>query len=135
MSKPNIILVGLMAVGKSTVGRVLADGMGMAFFDSDREIERLVKARLSRIQATDPRLGDIRGRGAMIAVELVDPTTGAPDPRLAREVALAAHRQGVIVLTCGTFGNVLRFLPPLTIDDALLDDAFDVLASAFGGTR
>lgn len=100
-----------------------------------REIETLVKTRLHKIQAADGRLGDVRGRGAMLAVELVRDGSGEPDPRLARDISRYAHQRGVIVLTCGTYGNVLRFLPPLSISDELLDDAFDVLAAAFEETR
>ncbi|MDR1448973.1 MAG: 4-aminobutyrate--2-oxoglutarate transaminase [Propionibacteriaceae bacterium] len=94
-------------------------------------IGALVEGRCRRLQETDPRIGDIRGRGAMQAVELVDPATGAPDPALAASVAAYAHRNGVIVLLCGTWSNVIRFLPPLSISDALLHDAFDVLAEGF----
>jgi 4-aminobutyrate aminotransferase / (S)-3-amino-2-methylpropionate transaminase / 5-aminovalerate transaminase len=100
-----------------------------------RDIEALALPRLSRMRDADPRIGDVRGRGAMLAVELVDPTTAAPDPELARAVASAAHAQGVIVLVCGTHGNVLRFLPPLTISDELLHEAFDVLSAAFADLR
>jgi 4-aminobutyrate aminotransferase/(S)-3-amino-2-methylpropionate transaminase len=100
-----------------------------------REIETLVKARLTAIREKDDRIGEVRGRGAMLAVELVRSGGTEPDPRLARDVAKAAHGQGVIVLTCGTYGNVLRFLPPLTIGDALLNDAFDVIAAAFEEIR
>jgi 4-aminobutyrate aminotransferase / (S)-3-amino-2-methylpropionate transaminase / 5-aminovalerate transaminase len=100
-----------------------------------REIEALVKARLTAIQEKDDRIGEVRGRGAMLAMELVRSGGSEPDPRLARDVAKAAHGQGVIVLTCGTYGNVLRFLPPLTIGDALLNDAFDVIAAAFEEIR
>ncbi|RAK43049.1 4-aminobutyrate aminotransferase/(S)-3-amino-2-methylpropionate transaminase [Actinoplanes lutulentus] len=99
------------------------------------KIETLIKERLSRLAAQDVRLGDVRGRGAMIAVELVRPGGNEPDPRLARDVARFAHQHGVIVLTCGTYGNVLRFLPPLTISDELLNDAFDVLAEALEAHR
>jgi 4-aminobutyrate aminotransferase/(S)-3-amino-2-methylpropionate transaminase len=100
-----------------------------------REIERLMKQRLEDLRAKDDRIGDLRGRGAMIAVELVQPGTTEPAPQLAAQVAAAAHRRGVIVLTCGTYGNVLRFLPPLTISDALLTEALDVLAEVFEETR
>ncbi|GAA4816675.1 4-aminobutyrate--2-oxoglutarate transaminase [Nocardioides caeni] len=96
--------------------------------------ERLTK-RLSALQARDPRIGDVRGRGAMIAVELVGAGTTAPDADLTRRVATAAHAQGLIVLSCGTWGNVLRFLPPLSISDALLDEAFDLLEAIFEETR
>ncbi len=93
-----------------------------------REIGALLTSRLRAL--ADPRIGDVRGRGAMIAVELVRPGSLDPDPALAKAVAAAAHERGVIVLTCGTHGNVLRFLPPLTISDELLHDAMDVLAEA-----
>ncbi|GAB2990032.1 aspartate aminotransferase family protein [Amycolatopsis acidiphila] len=92
-----------------------------------REIERLMKDRLLRLQEKDDRIGDVRGRGAMVAVELVRPGTNEPDAALAKAVSAAAHARGVIVLTCGTHGNVLRFLPPLAISDELLEDALDVL--------
>ncbi|ABL80171.1 MULTISPECIES: 4-aminobutyrate--2-oxoglutarate transaminase [unclassified Nocardioides] len=100
-----------------------------------REIEGLLLGRLRAIEARDSRIGNVRGRGAMIAVELVRAGTDEPDPELAKAVAAAAHRQGVIVLTCGTYGNVLRFLPPLSISDDLLNDAFDVLAATFEVTK
>jgi 4-aminobutyrate aminotransferase / (S)-3-amino-2-methylpropionate transaminase / 5-aminovalerate transaminase len=93
-----------------------------------REIEELMKGRLGRLQAEDDRIGDVRGRGAMIAIELVRSGTAEPDPDLTRALATKAHAAGVIVLTCGTYNNVLRFLPPLTISDELLIDGLDVLA-------
>lgn len=95
-----------------------------------RAIERLVLDRLRAAQAGDPRIGDVRGRGAMLAVEIVDPITGAPDAALTRAVAQAAHRACVIVLTCGTDGNVLRLLPPLTIGPDLLAEGLDVVLDA-----
>ena len=92
-----------------------------------RQLERLIFERLGRAQADDARIGDVRGRGAMIALELVHPDTGEPDPALTKALAAACHRAGVIVLTCGTFGNVVRLLPPLTISDELLTEGLDVL--------
>ncbi len=99
-----------------------------------RAMEALLKERLHALQARDARVGDVRGRGAMIAVELVRPGTTEPDPDLARAVSAAAHAEGVIVLTCGTYGNVLRLLPPLAIDDTLLGEGLDVLEAAFAST-
>jgi 4-aminobutyrate aminotransferase/(S)-3-amino-2-methylpropionate transaminase len=96
-----------------------------------RGIEVVVKERLHRLAGRDARVGDVRGRGAMVAAELVVAGTTTPAPALAKAVAAAAHARGVVVLTCGTYGNVLRFLPPLTISDALLHEAFDVLDEAF----
>lgn len=99
-----------------------------------QKIEQLMKGRLGQLQSGDPRIGEIRGRGAMIAVELVKPGTTTPDADLTAAIAAAARLRGVIVLTCGTYGNVLRFLPPLTIGDDLLTEALEVLAEAFAAT-
>lgn len=82
-----------------------------------------------------PVIGDIRGRGAMIAVELVTPAedgtaTREPNPDLTAAAAKAALAQGVVALTCGTYGNVLRLLPPLVIGDDLLRDGLAVLCQA-----
>lgn len=105
-------------------------------FENDGLIERAqqlgqrLTARLEALRAADPRVGDVRGHGAMIAAEFVDPATGAPDAALTSAVAKACITQGVIVLTCGTYGNVIRFLPPLSITDELLDDGLDVVAAA-----
>jgi 4-aminobutyrate aminotransferase / (S)-3-amino-2-methylpropionate transaminase / 5-aminovalerate transaminase len=95
-----------------------------------RQIENVITKRLQQAQATDPRIGDVRGRGAMMAVELVHPTTGEPDAALTGRVARAAHAEGVIVLTCGTYGNVIRLLPPLSITDDLLDEGLTLLLNA-----
>jgi 4-aminobutyrate aminotransferase/(S)-3-amino-2-methylpropionate transaminase len=92
-----------------------------------RQLERLMIDRLTRLQADDDRIGDVRGRGAMVAVELVKSGTADPDAELTHQLATAAHAAGVIVLTCGTFGNVIRLLPPLTISDELLNEGLDVL--------
>jgi 4-aminobutyrate aminotransferase/(S)-3-amino-2-methylpropionate transaminase len=98
------------------------------------EIERIMLGRLHRMQAEDNRIGDVRGRGAMIAVELVHQDSTDPDPGFTTAVATAAREKGVIVLTCGTYGNVLRFLPPLTISDELLNEGLDLLAEVFAAT-
>jgi len=98
-----------------------------------QQVERLMKDRLHHLQVDDDRIGDVRGRGAMLAVELVRSGTMTPDPDLTKAIAAAAHQAGVIVLTCGTHGNVLRFLPPLSISDELLTEALDVLAEILTG--
>jgi 4-aminobutyrate aminotransferase/(S)-3-amino-2-methylpropionate transaminase len=103
--------------------------------DRARQINELMVGRLEKLRANDDRIGEVRGRGAMIAVELVKPGTTEPDADLTKKVAAAAHQKGVVVLTCGTYGNVLRFLPPLAIGDDLLNEACDVLDEVFGATR
>jgi 4-aminobutyrate aminotransferase / (S)-3-amino-2-methylpropionate transaminase / 5-aminovalerate transaminase len=77
----------------------------------------------------------VRGRGAMQAIELCHPGTTDPDPARTAAVSAYCHQHGVVTLTCGTWGNVFRFLPPLSISDELLHEAFDVVAEAFDATR
>src|SRR3954447_25451429 len=99
-----------------------------------RAIGERVEARLRKIAADHPVIGDVRGRGAMMAVELCMPGSLSPEPARAAAVSAYCHQQGVVTLTCGTWGNVMRFLPPLSISDDLLDEAFDVVAEAFAAT-
>jgi 4-aminobutyrate aminotransferase/(S)-3-amino-2-methylpropionate transaminase len=93
-----------------------------------------VSERLSKLQADHPVIGDVRGRGAMQAIELTTPGTLVPEAARAGAVSAYCHQHGVVTLTCGTWGNVMRFLPPLSISDELLDEAFDVVAEAFAAT-
>ena len=99
-----------------------------------RAVESLIRRRLDGIAAGHPVIADIRGRGAMMAIELCAPGTTDPDAARAAAVAAYCHKNGVVVLTCGTGGNVFRFLPPLSISDDLLEEAFDVVAEAFAAT-
>ena len=87
--------------------------------------------RLHAMAARFGCIGDVRGRGAMLAVEIVRPGTRDPDPATTSAVAKACHAAGVVVLTAGTYGNVLRFLPPLVIPPDLLTEGLDVLEQAF----
>lgn len=96
-----------------------------------RQIGQVMLPRLEALRERNPAVGDARGRGAMLAVELVQPGTSEPNPKLTSAVATACHRAGLIVLTAGTFGNVLRFLPPLVIPEALLLEGLDLLDEAF----
>lgn len=98
------------------------------------QIGVVLRQRLDAMRAADPRVGDVRGRGAMFAVELVQPGTNEPDPALAARVAAAAHAEAVVVLTCGTYGNVIRFLPPLSISDDLLVEGLEVVAKALASS-
>ncbi len=99
-----------------------------------REIEALVRRRLEALAAEHPVVAEVRGRGAMMAMELCAPGTTTPDPARAAAASAYCHAHGVVTLTCGTWGNVFRFLPPLTISDELLEEAFDVVAEAFAAT-
>jgi 4-aminobutyrate aminotransferase / (S)-3-amino-2-methylpropionate transaminase / 5-aminovalerate transaminase len=95
-----------------------------------RSIEARMRPALERFAKADPSIGDVRGRGAMLAIELVRPGTTEPDPARASTVARACHSAGLLVLTCGTYGNVLRFLPPLVIGEGELTRGLEILESA-----
>ncbi len=92
-----------------------------------------MRQHLDPLAAESGWVAEVRGRGAMQAVEFVQPGTLTPAPEAAAAVSAACHRQGVLTLTCGTYGNVIRMLPPLVIGDDLLDDAMTVLATAIRG--
>jgi 4-aminobutyrate aminotransferase/(S)-3-amino-2-methylpropionate transaminase len=92
-----------------------------------RAIGEQMLPRLAEMAERHPVIGDVRGRGAMVAVELVEPGGTTPNPAVTAAIAAGCHAEGVLVLTCGTFGNVLRFLPPLVMPEHLLDEAMGVL--------
>jgi len=95
------------------------------------EIGEVMHTALLDLQHRHTVIGDVRGRGATMAIELV---TGAgdrtPDAGLTSRVARRCHEKGLLVLTAGSWGNVLRFLPPLSIPNALLDVGLRILAGA-----
>jgi 4-aminobutyrate aminotransferase/(S)-3-amino-2-methylpropionate transaminase len=95
-----------------------------------RRVGTQMGTALHELKDTWAAVGDVRGRGAMQAVELVRPGTNEPDAAAAGAIATACHQAGVVVLTCGTWGNVIRLLPPLVIDEALLAEGLSVLTDA-----
>jgi 4-aminobutyrate aminotransferase/(S)-3-amino-2-methylpropionate transaminase len=100
-----------------------------------RAVEALFRPRLEALGDKYGVIGDLRGRGAMLAVELVsDLETKAPDADLTARVNKACHAAGLVTLTCGTFGNVFRFLPPLSASDELLSEGLDILEDAFAAS-
>ncbi|HUE34036.1 MAG TPA: 4-aminobutyrate--2-oxoglutarate transaminase [Mycobacterium sp.] len=112
------------AAALATIETIESDGL----IERAQQLERVMTERLLRLQAADDRIGDVRGRGAMIAIELVKTGTADPDAALTEALSTAAHAAGVIVLTCGMFGNIIRLLPPLTISDELLIEGIDILS-------
>jgi 4-aminobutyrate aminotransferase/(S)-3-amino-2-methylpropionate transaminase len=100
-----------------------------------RRIEAVMLPRLLGLAAKDDAIGDVRGRGAMLAIELVaGGGSAAPDAARAARVSAACHREGLVTLTAGTFGNVLRFLPPLVIGEELLTEGLDIVEAALAAT-
>ena len=95
------------------------------------EIGELLITRLTALQAQYPIIGDVRGKGAMIAIELVEAGTKTPNSNAVDELVRHCHQNGVLILNAGTYNNVIRFLPPLAITNELLNDALDVLAAGF----
>ncbi|GAB3581443.1 4-aminobutyrate--2-oxoglutarate transaminase [Leifsonia lichenia] len=103
--------------------------------DEGKRIEKTLKPALLALQEKYDIIGDVRGIGAMLAIELVQPGTGAttkePNAEAVASIVAYAAQHGVLVLNAGTYGNVLRFLPSLAVSDALIADAVQVLDDAF----
>ena len=104
-----------------------ADGSLLA---NAQTIERVSRAHLEPLLDSVGVVAELRGRGAMLAIEFADPITLAPRADVAKAVAAACHAEGLLVLVCGTFGNVIRLLPPLVIGTQLLEDGLRVLSAA-----
>ncbi|MEV4818324.1 4-aminobutyrate--2-oxoglutarate transaminase [Micromonospora tulbaghiae] len=128
-------------LGGTYGGNPIACAAALAAMETMRELDLAAAARrigavmgerLRAIAAGDPRVAEVRGRGAMLAMEIVRPGTLTPDPAATAAVSAACHAAGLLTLTCGTYGNVLRFLPPLVISDDELSRGLDILAAAFG---
>jgi 4-aminobutyrate aminotransferase / (S)-3-amino-2-methylpropionate transaminase / 5-aminovalerate transaminase len=127
-------------IGGTFGGNPLSCAAALAVLDSiEREglvdratrIGELMRSRLAEMARRFTVIGEVRGRGAMVAIELVDDRdTKDPAPKATSRLVEECYRQGVIVLKAGTYDNVVRFLPPLTIDEGLLSEALDVLEKA-----
>jgi 4-aminobutyrate aminotransferase/(S)-3-amino-2-methylpropionate transaminase len=92
-----------------------------------------LKAGLAKLQAEYPdRIGDIRGKGAMVAMELIkNGDAGQPDPELTKTLSVKAAESGLIIISCGVRGNVIRMLTPLTIPMDQLEEGLGILANSF----
>jgi len=124
-------------LGGTYAGNPLACAAALAVFDvlEDPEllpgvmrIEQAIRAHLEPLRAEFPVIAEVRGRGAMMALEFADPDTLAPRADLAQRITAACHAAGVLTLTCGTHGNVIRLLPPLVIEPAVLDTGLEILS-------
>ena len=99
--------------------------------DRAAHIGRILFETLNALKVQYPIIGDVRGRGAMVAIELVKPGSKDPNPEAMAKIIKYCQSKGVLILTAGTYGNVIRFLPPLVITDELLNDGLSVLAEGF----
>ena len=127
-------------LGGTYAGSPLACAAALAVFEviasenllqRSQHIGELLQTRLRTLQQRFPVIGEIRGVGAMVAMELVkNSSPEQPDAELTRALVLAAAAQGLVILSCGVYSNVIRFLSPLTISDALLGEGLDKLEAA-----
>ncbi|MEV4555116.1 4-aminobutyrate--2-oxoglutarate transaminase [Nonomuraea wenchangensis] len=126
-------------LGGTYGGNPLACEAALGVLETIEEEDLVAKARrigeimLPRLEAMKERfdvIGDVRGRGAMIAIELVEPGTKEPNPAAVQAVVKRCHAEGLLVLTAGTYGNVLRFLPPLVMPEHLLEEGLGILEKA-----
>jgi 4-aminobutyrate aminotransferase / (S)-3-amino-2-methylpropionate transaminase / 5-aminovalerate transaminase len=131
---------GDSAVGGTYVGNPVAQAAALAVldvFEDEHLVERadyigeVMRGRMLEWQERHPQIGDVRGLGAMLALELVeDPETKQPAPALASAVAEEAAERGLLLLKAGTYSNCIRVLCPLVISDAELDEALEVWEEA-----
>lgn len=126
-------------LGGTYAGNPLAIAASHAVIDvieKEKLVERAnvlgekLTARLKAAQAKVPALKEVRGLGSMLAAEFFDPASGEPSPDAVKRVQQAALEEGLILLTCGVYGNVIRFLYPLTTEDAIFDEALAILDRA-----
>jgi 4-aminobutyrate aminotransferase len=99
------------------------------------ELGGRLKQRLEAIRSVTPEISDIRGPGFMVAIELANPGNHEPDAGLTTRIRLEAQKRGLILLTCGVYGNVIRFLAPITIPDAIFAEAMEILEASIAAAR
>ena len=99
------------------------------------ELGGRLKQRLEAIRSVTPEIAEIRGPGFMVAMELSNPSTHVPDAGLTTRIRLEAQKRGLILLTCGVYGNVIRFLAPITMPDAIFAEAMDILEASVAAAR
>lgn len=126
-------------LGGTYAGNPLAVAAALAVLDIIEEeqlcaranqLGDLLKARVEAAKVDVPQIAEVRGLGGMLAVEFHHADTGAPNPEFTKKVQAHALKNGLLLLTCGVYGNVIRFLFPLTIPDALMAEALTKLDAA-----
>jgi len=117
-------------VSSAAVVAVFSEVEKRGLLNEAKRVEKTLKPALLDLQKKHPVIADVRGVGAMLAIEFMDPATGKPAPEAAKAVQTHALHAGVLILTAGTFGNVLRFLPPVVITDEQLHEAVAVMDTA-----
>ena len=131
-------------LGGTYAGNPLAIAAAHAVIDIIEEEQLVARAnvlgakltsRLKAMQVNTPALKEIRGLGSMIAAEFFDPVTQQPSPEMAKRVQQAALAEGLVLLTCGVYMNAIRFLYPLTIQDAVFEEALSIIERAIATTR
>lgn len=129
-------------LGGTYAGNPLATASALAVLEvieEEKLVERAnalggkLKHRLNELRNVVPQIGEVRGPGSMVAVEFMKPGSGEPDVDFTKQVQARALEKGLLLLTCGVYQNVIRFLFPLTMSDALMDEALDILESALRG--
>jgi len=130
--------IGPGGLGGTYGGNPLACAAALAVlevFEEEKLLERAnaigerIKSALNTMQVEHPQIADVRGLGAMIAIELME--DGKPAPQYCAQILAEARNRGLILLSCGTYGNVLRILVPLTVSDTQLDAGLGILKTSF----
>jgi len=134
--------VHIGGLGGTYGGNPIACAAALASIETMRQLDLAAAARrigsaiTTRLRSLDhPAIADVRGRGAMIAMELNRPGTLEPDATLTASITRSCHEAGLLTLTCGTYGNVFRFLPPRVMPDDVLERGLDILTEAVNAHR
>ena len=126
-------------LGGTYGGNPLAIASALAVLDvitEEKLVERAdilgakLRNTLESLRADVPHIADIRGLGSMVAVEFMKPGTHVPDGEFAKRLQAEALKRGLLLLSCGVYGNAIRFLYPLTISDELMAEALEILSAA-----
>jgi 4-aminobutyrate aminotransferase/(S)-3-amino-2-methylpropionate transaminase len=114
------------AAALASIDTIESEGL----LERSTRIGKLMMDQLKSLQASHPVIGDARGRGSMVAIELVGEDGITPNQPATAQIASACHKAGLLVLTAGTYGNVIRLLAPLVIPDDLLETGLEILSKA-----
>jgi 4-aminobutyrate aminotransferase / (S)-3-amino-2-methylpropionate transaminase / 5-aminovalerate transaminase len=114
------------AAALATIDTIRSEGL----LERSTRIGKVMLDQLNSLASSHPVIGDVRGRGSMVAIELVGDDGISPNQPATAQIASACHKAGLLVLTAGTYGNVIRLLAPLVIPDDLLDGGLEILSKA-----
>jgi 4-aminobutyrate aminotransferase-like enzyme len=114
-----------LAAAKATIDTIVEENLAA----NAAEMGSYLMAKLRHLQEAHPVIGDVRGQGLMVGVEFVD-EKGSANPEAASAIQKSCLAQNLLLLTCGSYSNVIRWIPPLIVNKDQIDEAVDIFATA-----